>query len=226
MADRSWLSAVVEALLLDLGNVVMEIDFRRTLLHWADRAAVDADDLHRRWAEDEAYRAHERGELSFAAYTQALGRQLGITLPPDDWEAGWNEVFIGPYQRVQQSLTVLSGRLPLYGFTNTNPTHERAWRTRYADALTHFDDIFVSSTIGLRKPEQAAFRWVADAMEMPPERILFLDDSRENVEGAAAAGFQTVWIGSEADVVATLARFADRPLSRSGSRRRARRSDP
>lgn len=214
MVARSWPGAVIEALLLDLGNVVMEIDFRRTFRHWADRAAVDAEDLHRRWAEDEAYRAHERGELAFAEYTQSLARQLGITLPPDAWEAGWNEVFVGPYPRVQQSLAGLAGRLPMYAFTNTNPTHELAWRARFADALAHFDDIFVSSTIGARKPEQAAFRWVADAMQVPPERILFLDDNRENVEGAAAAGFQTVWIGSEADVVGTLARFADRPLSR------------
>jgi len=198
---------VIDALLLDLGNVVMEIDFRRAFRHWARHARVDADQLYARWSEDEAYRAHERGELSFDAYTAALGRRLGIDLPPETWEAGWNEVFVGPYVQVQTLLANLAGRLPLYAFTNTNRTHELSWRARFAYALVHFDEIFVSSSMGMRKPEQAAFRWVADAMGAHPERILFLDDNLENVEGAAAAGMQTVWIQSEADVVSTLTRF-------------------
>ena len=197
----------IEALLLDLGNVVMEIDFRRTFRHWANWADVDATRLHERWVEDEAYQAHERGELSFADYIAALGARLQISLPAEVWEAGWNEVFIGPYASVQRSLFSLAGRVPLYAFTNTNPTHERAWRSRYADALAHFDEIYVSSRIGLRKPDQAAFEWVADAMGVAPGRILFLDDNRQNVEGAEAAGMQTVWVRSEADVVSTLARF-------------------
>ena len=104
-------------------------------------------------------------------------------------------------------MSTLAGRLPLYAFTNTNPTHELAWRHRYADALTHFDEIFVSSTIGLRKPDRAAFEWVADAMGVVPGRILFLDDNPQNVACAEAAGLQAVWVRSEADVVSALGSF-------------------
>lgn len=198
---------MIDALLLDLGNVVLEVDFRRTFRHWAAKAAADPAELHARWSEDEAYQAHERGELSFAAYVATLGDRLQISLPSDDWEAGWNDVFVGPYQQVQTSLRNLAGRRPLFAFTNTNATHEQTWRRRYADALVHFDEIFVSSTIGRRKPELAAFRWVAQTMGVRPERILFLDDNAENIEGARSAGFQTVWVRSEADVVDVLNRF-------------------
>ncbi|MGE0622991.1 MAG: HAD family hydrolase [Pseudomonadales bacterium] len=198
---------MIDALLLDLGNVVMEIDFRRTFRHWAAHASVDAGELHARWSEDEAYRAHERGELAFDEYVAALGDRLGITLSPDVWEAGWNDIFVGPYEQVQTALADVAQRLPLFAFTNTNPTHERAWRHRYGNALIHFDEIFVSSTIGQRKPEPAAFLWVADAMGVHPERILFLDDNAENVAGARSAGLQTVWVRSEADVVDALGRF-------------------
>ena len=99
---------------------------------------------------------------------------------------------------------------PLFAFTNTNPTHEAAWRARYADALDHFEEIYVSSTIGLRKPDQQAFEYVADAMQLAPEQILFLDDNPENIRGAEASGLNTVQTRGEAEVLAALADYADR----------------
>ena len=198
---------MIQALLLDLGNVVVEVDFRRTFNHWAQSAGVDVNALYERWQLDEAYQAHETGDLDFEAYVDALGQRLGISMPLVDWHAGWNELFVAPYAQVQQRLQELSGTIPLYAFTNTNPTHEQAWRKRFPEALTHFEDIYVSSTIGLRKPEVAAYQWVSEAMGFDPQSILFLDDTRENIDGARASGLQVEWIQSEADVLRALDRF-------------------
>lgn len=198
---------MTDAILFDLGNVVLEVDFRRTFRRWAEACGEPPAVFHERWEEDEAYQAHERGELSFDEYVAALSRRLGVSMSREDWLVGWNDVFVGPYPRLQQRLSSLAGQIPLFAFTNTNPTHEAAWRSRYGDALRHFEDIFVSSRIGLRKPDRDAFDWVAEAMGLDPATILFLDDNPENVEGARAAGYQTAWIRSEADVLSALTRF-------------------
>jgi putative hydrolase of the HAD superfamily len=63
----------------------------------------------------------------------------------------------------------------------------------------------VSSTIGLRKPDAAAFRFVVKAIGVRAERILFFDDVLENVEGARACGLQTVHVRSRSDVAHALA---------------------
>lgn len=198
---------MTRALLLDLGNVVLEIDFRRTFRAWAASADVDVAHFFERWSLDEAYMAHERGQIGFEAYVAALEERLGISMPLADWKAGWNELFVGPFDEVQKHLEALRGRLPLYAFTNTNRTHELVWRERYPGALTHFEEIFVSSTIGMRKPDREAYEWVAGAMGLAPEEILFLDDHPDNVKGARAAGLQAEWIRSESDVVGVLSRF-------------------
>jgi putative hydrolase of the HAD superfamily len=195
---------VIEALLLDLGNVVLEVDFRRTFRRWAASSGVDPAILHERWAEDQAYRAHERGELSFEAYVDALGHRLGVAMSREDWQSGWNDVFVGPYPGVQERLADLAGRMPLYAFTNTNATHELAWRLRYGDALRHFREIFVSSRLGVRKPDPAAFEQVAAAMGVTPDAILFLDDNPHNVEGARQAGLASLQVTSEDEVLAAL----------------------
>ena len=199
---------MIEAVLFDLGNVILEVDFRRTFARWAESAGVEVSHLHERWSMDEAYCAHETGNLEFEDYVRHLTESLSISMPLAHWEAGWNDVFVGPFPAVQARLGELAGTVPLFAFTNTNPTHVDAWRSRYFDtALYHFEEIFISSTMGMRKPDTLAYEWVADAMSLAPREILFLDDTLENIEGAAAVGMQTEWIRSEADVLRALRPF-------------------
>ena len=200
----------IAAILFDLGNVVLEVDFRRTFQRWADSASVDEAIFYERFTEDAAYQAHEKGELDFEGYVAALTETLGVSMSYEDWHTGWNDVFIGPYPGVQAKLKALSGRLPLFAFTNTNPTHEVEWHARYSHALDRFAEIYVSSTIGLRKPDQQAFEWVTAAMQLAPEEILFLDDNPENIAGAQRAGLTTVQTLGEDEVLAALAEFDHR----------------
>ncbi len=197
----------IDAILFDLGNVVVEVDFRRTFRHWAVSADVEEAHFHAHWSEDDAYRAHEKGQMTFAEYADALSQRLGVSMSHEQWQSGWNDVFVGPYPGVQEALARLGGKLDLYAFTNTNPTHEAAWRARYMHALDHFQQIFVSSSMGMRKPDEAAFQYVAAAMGLRPERILFLDDNPANVEGAVRAGFRSALVNGEAEVLEALKHF-------------------
>ncbi len=198
---------MIDAILFDLGNVVMEIDFRRTFKRWAEASGHAEDHFHAHWSEDEAYRAHEVGALSFSDYAASLSDRLGVTMSETHWREGWNDLFVGAYEGVQARLEGLQGRIGLYAFTNTNATHEQEWRTRFDHEMRHFETIYVSSTIGMRKPDEAAFHWVAGDMQLDPARILFLDDNPANVAGAQRAGMQTALIRSEADVLDALKDF-------------------
>ena len=183
-----------KALLLDLGGVVLRLRPRACFEYWADRAGVDIQDIGPRWGIDDAYRAHEVGALDFPTYTVGLGEKLGIELAERDWRTGWNALFSGTFADIVDALPRAAARIPTYCFTNTNAEHQQTWQTRYGHALTSFRKIYVSSEIGRRKPDVASFVWVAADMGVTPADILFLDDSRENVEGAASAGMQTVHV--------------------------------
>ena len=195
---------MTRALLLDLGNVVMQIDFRRTFHYWARHADVEVKQLYERWQLDEAYEQHETGAIDFATYIDALSARLGIDLPMHHWRDGWNDLFVGPYQEVQNRLPSLSQEVPLFAFTNTNPTHHASWSRRYPEAFRHFRNVYVSSDIGHRKPNVSAFQHVAEDMGFEPEHIVFVDDTKENVYGALAAGMDARWVRNETEVVAIL----------------------
>jgi len=65
--------------------------------------------------------------------------------------------------------------------------------------------VFTSCDIGLRKPEAAAFAHIVSEIGVPASRILFFDDTLENVEGARACGLQAVHVTSDETVKETLA---------------------
>jgi putative hydrolase of the HAD superfamily len=96
-------------------------------------------------------------------------------------------------------------RLPLYAFSNTNGSHVAHFSRVYAPLLGHFREMFLSSTIGLRKPDAAAYDHVVKAIGVPASRIVFFDDLAENIEGARGRGLIAVHVTSPDDVADALA---------------------
>lgn len=204
MADDA---GVVRALLFDLGGVVIETDFERVMQAWAAAAHCEPAVVRRRFSFDEAYERHERGELDAAGYFASLRRSLGLRLSDEDFTAGWNDLYVGLVPEMPAVLAVAAQRFSLHAFTNSNPTHQREWSTRFGSELAVFRSVFVSSELGLRKPEPAAFAAVAERAGFAPAEILFFDDSAENVAGARASGMQAVLVRSSCDVVEALRRL-------------------
>src|SRR4029077_16390279 len=82
--------------------------------------------------------------------------------------------------------------------------HVEYFSKAYADVLSHFREIFLSSSIGLRKPDAAAYDHVVSSIGVPAARIVFFDDSAENIEGARARGLTAVHVTSPDDVAKAL----------------------
>ena len=189
-----------DALLFDLGGVLLGLDWDRAFGHWARHAATDAAALRSRYAFDAAYERHERGEIGEAEYYASLRRSLGIDIPDDEFRAGWGAIFTGEVAETTARLDRLHGLVPLYLFSNTNAAHHRVWGAMMQRTLARFDRVFVSSELGLRKPDRAAFDRIAREIGVPHPRILFFDDTPSNVEGARAAGLQAVHVRTPDDV--------------------------
>ena len=194
-----------DALLFDLGRVVLDIDFGKALACWAGHAGRAPGDLAARFVREESYRDHEVGKIEDAVYFESLRASLGIDISDAQFLEGWNAIFAGEMPGIATLLKRAAARLPLYAFSNTNRPHVEHFSEAYADVLGHFREVFLSSTIGLRKPDAAAYDHVVRAIGVPAERIVFFDDVPANVEGARARGLVAVHVTSPDDVAETLA---------------------
>ena len=201
----------IEALLFDLGRVVIDLDQTRVHSRWAELARVPLGDVaalvRERILGSEAYCRHERGEISDAQFFAHLRQQLQLALSDAQFLDGWNGIFIGEIPGIRHLLASLQGRLPLYAFSNTNVAHHAYWSHTFRDLLAPFRKIYLSHKIGARKPEPAAFRAVLADMGHAPDRVLFFDDSAENVAGARACGLLAVEVTTAAGIEAALSDF-------------------
>jgi putative hydrolase of the HAD superfamily len=97
------------------------------------------------------------------------------------------------FDDVEPALRGLRGRYRLGLITNTQSFDMEFWRTSAARALLEVE--VLSWEERLLKPDPRLFRRFAERIGVEPRRILMVgDNSRDDIEGARAAGFQALRI--------------------------------
>ena len=189
-----------KALLFDLGSVLIDVDFDRSLRAWQPVSRLSLQQLRASFTVDAHYERHERGEIGAAEYFDHLARLLQLDAPHDRILAGWNAVFAGEIADTVALVHAVRSQVPCHVFSNTNATHQAAYSALYPDLFDGFGQVFTSHEIGRRKPERRAFEHIVTTLGVAPAEILFFDDLAANVEGAIAAGLRAVQVRSPEDV--------------------------
>ena len=190
----------IEGLLFDLGGVLIEINFERALQAWNQWTLLSIEEIRKRFKMDEAYERHERGEIAASEYFSHLRNELELEASDSEIALGWNAIFLNEIVETVNYIRTAKDELPCYAFTNSNPTHQISWMSAFPRVVESFDQIFVSSELGVRKPERKAFEAIADATGIGLNAMLFFDDSEENVKGAQAAGMHAIHVKGHTDV--------------------------
>ncbi len=75
-------------------------------------------------------------------------------------------------------------------------TNQHEYRARYMSEVFGYADIFdgefYSCRLGTKKPEPDYFRAILKSLSFPPERLLFIDDRKQNVAAAKSVGIHGV----------------------------------
>ena len=69
-----------------------------------------------------------------------------------------------------------------------------------APAIGLLEDVLVSGSVGIAKPDERIFRLLVDRFDLTPETTVFADDSPANTAAAARIGLQTVTFTSAQDL--------------------------
>jgi putative hydrolase of the HAD superfamily len=77
--------------------------------------------------------------------------------------------------------------------------HERAaylWET--LDLKSNFDNMHYAAALGCSKPDAQFYKCIEARMSFGAKDLFFIDDKKENVEGALACGWNAVlWTGND-----------------------------
>ena len=91
-------------------------------------------------------------------------------------------------KEIMDYLYGIRGEIPIYMFTSESIQETPDIKE---DVLKVFTKIFSAQKIGMDKKDFSAYKFIANALDLKPDEILFIDDSLENINAANRAGFQT-----------------------------------
>ena len=177
----------VELVLFDLGGVLIEVAGVRAMLELTGIA--NEEELWRRWLTCRWVRRFESGGCSETEFAAGVVADWQLKLSPAAFLEAFQAWPTGPLPGAAELVAQTRATVATGCFSNTNVLH---WHDHIAawPLAGLFDHRFLSFELGRLKPDTAAFTQVAERLEVPAERVLFLDDNEINVAGAAAAGFQ------------------------------------
>ena len=75
---------------------------------------------------------------------------------------------------------------------------------RYAEVFTRFEHVIESATAGVRKPDPRIYAMMCEALALPPEACVYLDDLGINCKPAAAMGMHAIKVVSAAQALEDL----------------------
>jgi len=192
LSDRDLVSRRVDAVVFDLGNVLITWD-----PHPAITKAVGAEQATRFLADK---------EFDFAAWNHQQdagrswdeGEEAAVTSHPH-WEPairGYRENFphslVGAIEDTVQILVELhAAGIPLFALTNWSEELFPTALKRF-DYLDIFDDIIVSGEEHVAKPDPKIFEILQERIGHSLHDCIFIDDSLANIKAAAVAGLDAI----------------------------------
>ena len=181
----------MRGLLVDFGGVLTTNVFQ-SFREFSEREGLDPDHVKEKFRSDpEALgllRRLEKGEVDVDEFEPAFAEAIGVP------ESGGlvERLFrgIGPDERMLDAVRVARRSGVRTGLISNS------WGSglEYDDALMEelFDAVVISGDVGLHKPQPEIFELGASRIEVPAAECVFVDDLRENCEGAEAVGMTAV----------------------------------
>ncbi len=177
---------MIRALLVDLGQVLVRFDPRRTLRALEAVSGIPGETL-RPFVFGPLERELDLGRITAAEFFRSVERTAGIPRIPDDvWIPAWRDIFEPDLSALHALGRVRKGVTRIL-VSNTNPLH---WEgvLRVADVASLVDHAVLSFEVGAAKPEARIFDAALRAAAASPEEVLFADDRGDYVSAARTLG--------------------------------------
>lgn len=190
-------SRKVRHIIFDLGGVVLDIDFMKTI-EAINKMNIDGVDAERLLSDNNSL--FLKLELGLIEPPQLIEKlietypALQQVSPEAIWDA-WNEL-LQPFESDRiKLLKDLSKTYEIHLLSNTNLPHRICFGKRYQDQFGgKFEDLFTrcfySDEMHLRKPDAEIYQQVEKNIRSAGSEILFIDDLQANIEAAKRSGWQ------------------------------------
>jgi FMN phosphatase YigB (HAD superfamily) len=181
-------------LIFDLGEVIIDIDYRQTIAAFQKLAVVDFSEVVSYAAQSHIFDLYEKGKVSTADFRNELRKFLKPGTTDKEIEDAWNAIFFDFPQHKIDMLKQLKSRYKTFALSNINEIHvttiNEVAKEKFgeADFGSFFNGAYYSNEVGYRKPEKEIYELILNKENLVADETFFVDDKHENVEAARAFG--------------------------------------
>ncbi|MDE1824998.1 MAG: HAD family phosphatase [Candidatus Micrarchaeota archaeon] len=190
---------MIKCILFDLGGVLIDFSDEQYIKYLAEKSGMGEGKVER--LVDPLWKRMDSGDIHVKSFEKGASKLLGI----GSREASLLEFY---KSRVRSNKPMLQLALSL-SRSYTLAFLSNVDRTRYGISSgllgkVPFSYRFVSSVIGLRKPDPKVYRYVLKKMRMKSSEVLFIDNQTENVAGARRVGIKSILFTDKSALVEAL----------------------
>ncbi len=187
-------SGGIKNIIFDFGGVLFEIDYNLPIKAFAELGYANFASVYTQAVQNDMFDMLETGKISnenFFKYLHSLVPEATML----DVSHAWNCILIGIWPgRVELVRRLRNKGYRTFLLSNTNAIHVAEFEEMIDDkiGLEHFQNafekIYYSNSIGIKKPHADTFLEVCRWNDLVPSETLFIDDSKQHVDGAEKAG--------------------------------------
>lgn len=194
---------MIKAFIFDFGGVLVRTEDHSPRHAWDERLGLPVGSVERAVHHSDIWIQAQLGRITYRAYWEGVAEILYMN--KGDIPELRHDYFSG--DRLNYRLVALIRELREQGHPIallSNESVELRDRLRELELIDLFDHILVSAEIGMMKPDPTAFRVALQALQAPPQHVMFVDDALPNIRGAQQLGINAILFRNDTDLRAEL----------------------
>lgn len=197
----------VKNIIFDFGGVIINIDYHLTALAFGKLGIDNFDQLFSQATQSDLFNNLETGAIPLSDFRNELRKIINLDITDEQLDNAWNAMLLDYPKHRLDFLLKIKKQYRTFLLSNTNKIHQDCY---YASLYkqhgivglnNHFEKLYFSHEVGLRKPDAAIYQLVLDQNNLKPEETLFIDDSAQNLAIPQSLGIQVYHLTNGEDVV-------------------------
>ncbi len=179
----------IKAVVFDLGKVLVDFDYSIAIRNISARATLSPEDLARLMMTAPLMLEYESGKLTTQQFFDQVCDHTGYCGSLEEFASHFGDIFTAIDPMIEFHRELNRRGLPTYIFSNTNDLAVRHIRKAFP-FFSHFTGYMLSYEHGCMKPAAAFYEVLERQSGFRGPELFYIDDRPENVEAAAARGWQ------------------------------------
>ena len=194
----------IRALIFDFGGVLTRTESQEPRERLARQVGLSRQELHDAVFNCKESRLAQLGRMSSEERWQRVGYVLSLH-SPEELLAFRHDFFAGDVLDTElvSYIRRMRGRYKTALLSNASAEFAEILHTKFGLGDC-FDVTIISGLVGMMKPDAAIYRLTLQRLGVAPHQAVFVDDMRENVEGAAAVGMHAILFTTRVAVLTEL----------------------